>query len=367
MLKEIQSDAFETAIHGIHNETPLFSKAYFFHEIRVICQTNHPAILDLLDDMLGIFAPPAQVRGELTYYVLCHESASYFPIRLPHTRIRTDTVRLLTDTRLKYYISLDGTIEYQSYLALPPVNGATLTVINRSEPILLTQLEKLEEYSLPFLRRYIFLLALGQSLGRYAFEPCHAAAITTPWDSQQGALIIGVSGSGKTTLSLGCAIAGCGLLGDDLVMLHQQPENGLIQARAITHEVSVRSHSLTLLPNLAFLETYAPDLRDKRYCTIEQIRAGATCLQSTIRLLLFPSLASQGTNRVTRLSKAATLRTLVDLCMSKRNSYSPSQEKLFHLLCQLAEQAPGYQLVIAQDATDGPQLVHALLAGDRHG
>lgn len=367
MLKEIQSVTFETMIRGIHDDTRLLSKTYFFHEIRVICETNHPAVLDILDEMFGIFAPPEQVRGELTYYVLCHENASYFPIRLPHTRIRTDTVRLLTNTRLKYYASLDGTTEYHSYLALPPVNGNTLTVISRSEPVLLTQLEKLEDYSLPFLRRYVFLLALGQALGRYGFEPCHAAAITAPWNSQQGALIVGASGSGKTTLSLGCASAGCGLLGDDLVMLHRQPEDGLIQARAITHEVSVRSYSLTLLPKLDFLETRVPDLRDKRYCTIEQIRAGATCLQTTIRLLLFPSLASEGPNRVTRLSKATTLRTLIDLCMSKGNSYAPSQEKLFHFLSQLAEQAPGYQLVVAHDATDGPQLIYSLLAGDRHG
>src|SRR6185312_7047906 len=238
MLKEIQSDAFETTIRGIHDDTQLLSRAYFFHDIRVICQTNHPAVLDILDEMLSVFAPSELVRGELTYYVLCHESASSFPMRLPHTRIRTDTVRLLTNTRLKYYTSLDDTTEYQSSLALPPVNGTTLTVISRSEPILLTQLEQLEEYSTPFLRRYVFLLALGQALGRYGFEPCHAAAVTAPWNSQHGALIIGASGSGKTTLSLGCAIVGCGLLGDDLLMLHQQSEYDLIQARAITHEVS---------------------------------------------------------------------------------------------------------------------------------
>ena len=74
-------------------------------------------------------------------------------------------------------------------------------------------------YQAAFLRRYVFLLALGQIMGRFGFEPCHAAAITAPWDDHQGALILGESGSGKTTLSLECASLGCGFLGDDLVML----------------------------------------------------------------------------------------------------------------------------------------------------
>ena len=366
MLKEIQPDKFETTIREIHDCRQLLPKVYFFHDIRITCLTNHPAVLSILDEMFGIFAPPEQVRGELTYYVLCYENASYFPIKLPHSRIRIDTVRLLTNTRLKHYVSLDDTTEYQSYLAQPAVNGTALSVISRSEPVVLTQLEMLDEYQAPFLRRYVFLLALGQALGQYGFEPCHAAAITAPWDSQLGALIIGASGSGKTTLSLGSAISGCGLLGDDLVMLHKQTTSDRIEAWAILHEVSVRSHSLNLLKNLEFLQSYPADLRDKRYCTIEQIRAGATRFQTSIRLLLFPSLTSESVNRVTRLSKANTLQTLVDLCMTRGNTRWQPQENLFHLLSQLAEQAPGYHLAIAQDATDGPQLVRSLFAGDSH-
>jgi hypothetical protein len=52
--------------------------------------------------------------------------------------------------------------------------------------------------------------------------------------------------------------------------------------------------------------------------------------------------------------------------MSKGNGYSQSQEKLFHLLGQLAQQASSYQLDIAHDANDGPQLIHSLFAGDTH-
>ena len=367
MLEEMQLDIFEATIHEMHDGSHLLRKVYFFHDIRVICQTNHPMVLSILDEMLGIFAPPVQVRGELAYYVLCYESASDFPFKLPHARKRVDTVRLLTNTRLKHYASLDDTTEYQSYQPLRPVNGTALSVINHLEPLVLTQLEMPEAYQVTFLRRYAFLLALGQALSRYGFEPCHAAAITAPWDSQQGALLIGASGSGKTTLSLGCAIAGCGLLGDDLVMLQQDATDGYINACAITHEVSVRSHSLHLLENLSFLQTYPADLRDKRYCSIEQVRAGATRFQTSIRLLLFPSLTSVGTSKVMRLSKSGTLRRLVDLCMSKGNGNPQSQEKLFHLLSQLAEQAPGYQLDIAHEANDGPQLIHSLFAGDTYG
>ena len=275
-------------------------------------------------------------------------------------------MRLLTNTQLKHYVSLDNTTEYQSYEALRPVNGTALSVLSRLEPVVLTQLEMPEAYYASFLHRYVFLLALGQALGRYGFEPCHAAAVTAPWDSQQGALIIGASGSGKTTLSLGCAISGCGLLGDDLVMLRKKDVGSNIEACAITHEVSARSHTLDILKDLSFLHAYPVDQRDKRYCAIEQVRAGATRFHTSIRLLLFPSVIEEGASRVTRLSKAGTLRRLIDLCMSRSRDYSHAQEKLFYLLSELAEQAPGYQLEIARETNDGPRLVRSLFAGESY-
>lgn len=366
MLQEMRPDTFETVMRERHESNHLLDRVYFFHDIRITCHTNHPKILSILDQMLGSFAPPEQVRGELHYYVLCYDSVSDFPVQLPHTRRRVDTVRLLTNTRLKHYVSLDNTTEYQSYEALPPVNGTALSVMSRLEPVVLTQLEMPEAYHASFLRRYVFLLALGQALGRYGFEPCHAATITAPWDSQQGALIIGASGSGKTTLSLGCAIAGCGLLGDDLVMLRKKKAGSNIEACAITHEVSARSHTLAMLKDLSFLHAYHADQRDKRYCTIEQVRAGATRFHTSIHLLLFPSLTEERTSRVIRLSKAGALRRLVDLCMSQRNDYSQAQEKLFHLLSELAEQAPGYQLDIARETNDGPPLIRSLFAGENY-
>jgi hypothetical protein len=276
-------------------------------------------------------------------------------------------MRLLTNTRLKYYRNSDDTIEYQKYTALPPINGTALTVINRSQNILLTQLEMPEKYQASFLRRYVFLLALGEAIGRYGFEPCHAAAITTPWDSQQGALLIGASGSGKTTLALGCVSMGWGLLGDDLVMLRQYAAGTLLSAYTITDEVSVRPDSLELWYTLAFLRDHPADPRDKRYCSVEQVRPGAARMHTSICLLLFPSLTSETTSRATRLSKAQTLQVLIDQCLGKRQARPQAQEKLFLMLSRLAEQAPGYQLAIARSAHDGPQIISSLLAGDSYG
>src|SRR5579875_534475 len=365
-MLEKKPAAFETAIREMLDSSRLLRNVYFFHDIRVICQANHPSILGILDEMLGMFAPPQQVRGELSYYVLCHESAGDFPARLPHTRRRMDTIRLLTNTQLKHYVSMDDTTEYQNYRELRPINGNALSVLSRLEPVALTQLEMPEAYQRTFLRRYVFLLALGQLLGQFGFEPCHAAAITAPWDCRQGALIIGESGSGKTTLSLSCADEGYGLLGDDLVMLRESQDDGKIEAYAITHEVSARSHTLTLLKNLSFLYDYPVDQRDKRFFGIEQVRAGAGCLQTPVRLLLFPSLTAASTSKARRLSKADTLQMLIDLCMSAGNNASYAQEKLFHLLSRLAEQAPGYQLEIACDINDGPQLIRSLFAGESY-
>lgn len=365
MLNETISDTFERACYDLPGQ-PL-SKSYFFHDVRITCYTSHAWALAILDEMLGLFPEPAQLQGEITYSIVCYESDSLFPVQLPGSRVRTDTMRLLTNTILKYYRDPDDMIEYQKYMALPPVNGTTLTVISRSQNILLTQLEMPEKYQASFLRRYVFLLALGQAMGRYGFEPCHAAAITTPWDNQQGALLIGASGSGKTTLALGCASIGWGLLGDDLVMLRQHTAGDSTSAYTITHEVSVRPDSLELWHTLAFLRDYPADPRDKRYCSVEQVRPGAARMHAPIRLLLFPSLSTETTSRATRLSKAYTLQALVDQCLGKIHARPQSQEKLFLMLSQLAEQAPGYQLAIARSAHDGPQIISSLLAGDAYG
>src|SRR5579884_1188002 len=249
----------------------ILRKTFFFHDVQLVCQTNHPFILSLLERMLGAFPEPTTVRGQASYSIYCYESAAQFPLQLPSRRTRTDTLRLLTGTKLKCYRA-GGGIEYQSYEAQPTVNAPALSVIDPARCCAVTELEPLDCYQESFLRRYVFLLALGQLMHAFGFEPCHSAAITAPWDDNQGALILGSSGSGKTTLSLGCAIAGCGLLGDDLIML--RADGSCISACSISQEVSVRSGSLDLWPSLEFLRSYPADDRDKRYCSIEQIRPG---------------------------------------------------------------------------------------------
>jgi len=362
MLNETLADTFEATVHNLPE--PALERDYFFHDVRVTCQTDHPAMLAILDEMLGIFPEPEKQLGEFKYIVLCYESVAHFPVQLPASRKRTATVRLLTDTRLKYYVDRTSRTEYQSYEALPPVNGTVLTAISRSQNVVLTQLELPGQYQATFLRRYVFLLALGQFMSRFGFEPCHAAAITAPSENEQGALIIGASGSGKTTLSLGCANIGCGFLGDDLMMLRKTAVEGIISAYAITHEISVRSSSLHLWDSLDFLRSYPVDIRDKRYCSIEEVFSGTSRMHTPVRLLLFPSLTNETQSVVTRMSKASTLQRLVDECMSTVNSNPQAQAKTFLFLSQLAEQAPGYQIAIALRANDGPQIVRSLFTGE---
>lgn len=359
----------DMALHSL--TTPVLRQIYFFHDIRIVCQTNHPAILALLETMLGSFPEPARIAGEATYTILCYENAAQFPVPLPlpRNRVRTDTLRLLTHTRLKYYRSREDALLYQSYAALPPVNETALSVIDPEQGSALTQIELPERYQPAFLRRYVLLLALGQLMQIYGFEPCHAGAVTAPDNIQQGALILGSSGSGKTTLSIGCATVGCGLLGDDLVMLRHDKAQNTIGAYAISHEVAIRSGTLDLLPSLASLRTLPADHRDKRYCHSEQIRTGSTRTYTPIRLLCFPSLTGEATSTVstvstvTPLSKASTLQALVDECLSKKALPFSAQERMFAFLSQLAEQATGYQLSIARGSNDGPGIVYSLLTG----
>jgi hypothetical protein len=344
----------------------VLQKVFFFHDVRIVCQTNHPFILSILERMLGAFAEPETVRGEAAYAIYCYDSASQFPLQLPSTRTRTETLRLLTNTRLKCY-KAEGETEYQSYEALPAVNAPALSIIYPAQHRALTELERLDLYQETFLRRYVFLIALGQLMREFGFEPCHSAAITAPWDSDQGALILGHSGSGKTTLSLGCAVSGCGLLGDDLIMLRADEQEQTINAYSIFQEVSVRSGSLDLWPSLEFLRSYPVDTRDKRYCLIENIRPGATRTHTPVRMLIFPSLTDEANSTLTPMSKASTLQMLIDHSTSKSNTrtgYPQAQERLFFLLSSLAQQASGYRLAIARGASDGPELVRALFTGN---
>ena len=362
MLKDTPSDTLSAAIH--HLPESCIHKVYYFHDIRIIFQTNYPALLPILDKMLGVFPEPPKVQGEATYVVLCYENAAQFPVQLPRRRVRTETVRLLTNTKLKYYRDGNGSTLYQSYVALPPINEAAVSVIDLAHATALTQLEMPERYQSTFLRRYAFLLALGQLMHKCGFEPCHGGAISAPWDAQQGALILGASGSGKTTLSIGCAMIGCGLLGDDLVMLREQTADGTIEAHAISHEVSIRSGSLDLWPALSFLRDVPADKRDKRYTTIERVRSGVACSKAPIRLLLFPTLTTDARSSVTPLNKASTLQKLVDECLGQKYTTPQAQERLFLFLSTLAEQAAGYRIAIARGSNDGPQIVRSLFVGN---
>src|SRR5579863_8877169 len=125
-----------------------------------MCQTNHPSIMATFESMLDSFSVPATLSGTASYTVLCADQAMHFPVPLPHKRIRIDTVRLLTGTRLKYYTSLDRATEFQSYVPLPPVNAAALSAIDTPRNRALTQIEAPECYQMGFLRRYAFMLAL---------------------------------------------------------------------------------------------------------------------------------------------------------------------------------------------------------------
>nr|MBA2680960.1 hypothetical protein [Ktedonobacteraceae bacterium] len=223
------------------------------------------------------------------------------------------------------------------------------------------------EQTLSFVRRYVIWLALGELLRDYGFEPCHAAALTAPGDNQQGMLVLGASGSGKTTTSLGCTLADCGLLGDDLVMLREDDDAGskTIHAYTLLPEISVRTHTLDFWPELAFLRTYPVDERDKRFCAIEILRQGASRLVAPIRFLLFPVLVTDGNSKLLPLSKAAALRELTQLCISKEygNTRPALQQRQFQLLTLLAEQGQSYRLEVTTGDRNVSQLICSLFTG----
>src|SRR5579872_4395892 len=114
-------------------------KKFFFHDIAIHCRANHAQIVSVLEEMLGAFPEPEQIRGEIQYNVLCYEHAARFPIQLPAARHRTGAIQLVTGTVLKYYHNDDSTLEFQHFSPLAEVNATALTIIERDAPILTTQ------------------------------------------------------------------------------------------------------------------------------------------------------------------------------------------------------------------------------------
>lgn len=336
-------------------------KNYYYHDIRIICQTNHPVLRAALEAVFGMFPEPAVVRGEASYALFCYESACQFPLPLPDDLIYSSTLSLLNHAQLKAYRSQDHTTNYLHFVTHSSANESALSIVRKEQHSALTQLEMPERYDPTFLRRYILLLTLGELLETCGFEACHAAAITAPWNDRLGALILGTSGSGKTTLSLGCACSGYGLIGDDLVMLRQGGAREAIKAYALLPEVSIRNGTLDLWSQLSFLRTYPMDERAKRSCPIEEIRPGATRQCAPVHSLFFPSLTNALISTITPLSKVATLQLLIGYCISKENMSAITQERLFRLLTALTEQASGYQLAIARGDESMPHRLYTLL------
>lgn len=355
-----------------HVAGPLSCKTFVFHNILLHCYSNQPASLALCERLWRHFpisiAPPVP-QAELTLY-LCHNNDAEHSLSLiPDDAIIYDELELVTQTHCTFATSLDETIEYQLYAPQAHVNASLLSILYKEHNSAIIQLGPLEGYDSTFLWRYVLLFALTQLLHKHGFVVCHAAALTAPGDEQRGTLVLGYSGSGKTTLSVGCTLQGCGLLGDDLVLLCQH-ENHLLYAHTLLPEISLRSATLDLWPTLAAFKTLPADQRDKRYCDIEQLRTGAMRYATPIRLLLFPQLVEAtalSSSSLLPLSKAATLQKLLAQCISSTpgprltRALQAQQQQLFSLLTALAEQAHGYEILIPRGDCQSPQLVCSLL------
>ncbi|QBD81734.1 hypothetical protein EPA93_39495 [Ktedonosporobacter rubrisoli] len=355
MSTSLPSDPLATSLQ--QSAGPHFAEMYACHGVQIACRTNRQQLVTMLDSLLAAFPLSSSLAGNAFYSLFSYDDVAQFPMQLPAQCIHTGTTCLQTNTLLKYYRTRDATIRYHSYSAQSGVNAAILSVLHSQ--FACTQIAAFAENEPSFLRRYVLVPALGQLLRTYGFFPCHAAAVTAPWDDQQSALILGASGSGKTTLSLGSTSIGCGLLGDDLVLL-QADGSGEIRVYSLMPEVSVRARTLDIWPALAFLKDYPEDKRGKRYCTIEQLRPGARRLQSSLKALVFPQISPATRSTLVPLSKAQTMQLLIEHCISKTNIEVNEQESLFALLSSLVEQTPGYRMYSAKGQQDSAYLMCSL-------
>src|SRR6266516_798693 len=82
---------------GSHAPGPLLSKTLFFHDVRLTCQTNHPTMLALLEDMLARYPEPLRVTRNIMPRLSSYDAAlpvcrpqfgcSSSPPSPPHRRV----------------------------------------------------------------------------------------------------------------------------------------------------------------------------------------------------------------------------------------------------------------------------------------
>lgn len=202
-------------------------------------------------------------------------------------------------------------------------------------------------------KRELFLLALLMLIRPRGLYGLHACGLKK---ASMGLLIVGSSGSGKTTTTLSLIRSGWQFLSDDAVLLTEQASG--VEVLAFRKGFSVMPDVAEGMPDTVF---EFDDPEGKKVVNLAADFGGGFVSACTPNMIVFPKIRG-GVTQLKLIDSVTALLALSQQSGGIMTDQVVSQAQL-EVLKRLVGQALCFELHLAKDVLDDPNLLNGLLGG----
>jgi hypothetical protein len=197
------------------------------------------------------------------------------------------------------------------------------------------------------------LIALLAALRPRGLHHLHAAALSAP--DGRSLLVAGDAGCGKSTLAAALVLAGCGYLGDDVVLLARPP-----RLLSLPRAFHLSDRSAALVPGAAAAEARRT-LAGKRAVDPRALFPGRELREAPApSALVFPRVVDRPDTVLRPMARVEALGRLVESSALAAVGALPGVREHLALLGEVADGAPAFQAELGRDL-----LLHAAHTGGR--
>jgi hypothetical protein len=194
---------------------------------------------------------------------------------------------------------------------------------------------------------------LAEMLKRRGLHPVHAAGLAR---HGRALLLPGTRGAGKSTLTLALLRAGCGLLGDDTVLLARRPEG--LRALAFPDEIDLTASTLAFFPEVEPWLEPPPAGWQKRQLRPERAWGAGIVWESEPAAVVFPRVSGRARSTLAPIDAGEALLELApNVLLTEPRA---SQDHL-DALAALASSCRCYRLETGSDLDEAAGLLCGLL------